>query len=337
MSAVRSFRSRLWVGSVLWTLGVLLVVSVLLVTFLATHPQPHMVILGWLLAVPAVVLLCVGGVCMAVGAQQIRRGLSAVDELRGHLLAVHQGHARYVSGVYPAEVQPLVDDLNALLADRERRVSRAVSTAADLAHGLKTPLAVLSGDADRAAAAGNRELSASLIVEIDRMRRQVDYHLAAARASASAHTPNVACRLAPTVDGLVRALARLHADRELQFSATVPASTAVRCSREDVEEMLGNLLDNACKWGRRRVCLDASATTGGIVVTVDDDGPGLDPALAEAVLGRGIRADQRVPGSGLGLAIVQQVADVYGGSIALGRSPIGGVRAQLTLPTASSP
>lgn len=337
MSAGRSFRSRLWIGSALWTLGVLLVVSVVLIVFLATHPQPHLIILAWFLAIPAGLIAFAGVISMIVGAQQIRRGLSAVDELRGQLLAVQRGHAPRVPGLYPAEVQPLVDDLNALLADREQRVARAIAEAGDLAHGLKTPLAVLSGEAERAATAGHVELAASMTVEIDRMRRQIDYQLAGARASAAAHTPGVSCALAPTVDGLVRALARLHVDRGLQFDVTVPASLTVRCAREDVEEMLGNLLDNACKWGRhhvevsaRRDALDAAH----VVILVSDDGPGVDEGMTATVLERGVRADQRVPGSGLGLAIVRRLAELYAGSIALERSPRGGVLARLTLPAA---
>lgn len=334
MSAGRSFRSRLWIGSVLWTLGVLLVVSVLLVVFLATHPEPHMVILQGFLAVPAGVIALAGAVCMGIGAQQIRRGLSAVDQLRKQLLAVQRGDAPRVLGVYPAEVQPLVDDLNGLLAEREQRVARALGSAGDLAHGLKTPLAVLLGDAARAAAAGQQELSASMTVEIDRMRRQIDYQLAGARASAAAHTPGVVSELAPTVEGLVRALERLHADRGLQFDIVVPGALTVRCAREDVEEMLGNLLDNACKWGHRRVRVEARLVARAILLTVDDDGAGLDVALAGTVLERGVRADQRAPGTGLGLAIVRQLAELYAGSIVLEPSPLGGVRAVLTLPEA---
>jgi signal transduction histidine kinase len=331
MSANRSFRSRLLVGSVAWTMGLLLVVSVFLVVFLAAHPQPHRVILRWFLTVPAALVAVVGAACMVVGVWQIRRGFSAVDELRGRLAAVRRGDLQGLPGSYPSEVQPLVDDLNILLADRAQRVERAAAVAGDLAHGLKTPLAVLARDAERASAAGEIELAGSITSQIDRMRQQVDYHLAGARASAAANTPGITCALAPVIRGLVHTLERLHADRGLHFEQDVPPDHFARCSRADVEEMLGNLLDNACKWGRTTVRVTSVRQDGDMVLTVDDDGPGLDPALAMSVIARGVRADERVPGSGLGLAIVRQLADVYGGSIDLVASPFGGLRARLTL------
>lgn len=331
MSAGRSFRSRLLVGSVVWTIGVLLLVSVFLVVFLAAHPRPHAVILDWFITVPAALVAAVGAACLAAGALQIRRGLSAVDELRVQLTAVRRGDARRLPGTYPAEVQPLVDDLNALLSDRAERTARAVEAAGDLAHGLKTPLAVLARDAERAAASGDRDLADSMTSQIDRMRRQIDYHLAGARASAAANTPGVSCVLAPAVQGLVRTLERLHADRGLRLEQDVPPHHVVCCSREDVEEMLGNLLDNACAWAHASVRVTSALEHGHVVLTVDDDGPGLDPGLAASVTERGVRADERVPGSGLGLAIVRHLADLYGGSLVLARSPLGGLRAQLTL------
>ena len=125
---------------------------------------------------------------------------------------------------------------------------------------------------------------------------------------------------------------RLHADRGLAIDVRVASDHAVRCQREDLDEMLGNLLDNACKWGRSRVTIASTAGRQSIVITLDDDGPGLDPSMLDAVLQRGVRADEAAPGSGLGLAIVRDLAELYGGAVALSRSPDGGVRAQLTLP-----
>jgi signal transduction histidine kinase len=251
---------------------------------------------------------------------------------------VQRGEAPRVNGTYPAEVQPLVDDLNRLLADRDARLAGAIAAAGDLAHELKTPLAVLARDAERPHAAGAEARASERAEQIDRMRRVIDYHLAGARASAAAHLPGVRCDLASAVDGLLRTVARLYSGRGLHFEAAVPSTHAVRCQRDDVEEMLGNLLDNACKWSRTRVQVASRLVDAQCVVTVDDDGAGLDPSLAQAVLERGVRADQRVPGTGLGLAIVRQLADVYGGAIVLVPSPLGGVRAQLSLPAvASSP
>ena len=334
MSARGSFRSQLVIGSVLWTIGVLLTVSVLLIVFLATHPEPHRMVLGWAARVPLVLTLSAGAGLMAAGVWRIRQGLSAVDRLRIHLAAVHRGDERQVAGRYPVEVQPLVDDLNALLAEREQRVQRAVAKAGDLAHGLKTPLAVLSADADRVAATGHAELAGSMAAQVDRMRRQIDYHLAHARAAASREVPGLRSLVAPSVEALFRTLERLYAGRPISFQMSVPPAHAVRCQREDLEEILGNLLDNACKWGRTQVRVESLATETGVSIAVDDDGPGLEPSLASEVLRRGVRADQQVPGSGLGLAIVRAPVELYGGTIELTRSPVGGLRGRVQLPSA---
>jgi signal transduction histidine kinase len=272
--------------------------------------------------------------CMTGGFLYFRSGLSQVDRLRTRLLAVRNGRDRRVEGEYPTEVQPLVNDLNALLDHREKVVSRALSKAGDLAHGLKTPLAVLSHEAELAEAAGHSDLAATITQQVERMRRQVDYHLAQARAAASGATPGARCSVSTSAEGLARTLLRLHADRGLAIRVSVPADHSVRSEREDVDEMLGNLLDNGCKWARTQVAIASSVVDTGIEITVDDDGPGLDPSMREAVLQRGVRADEAAPGSGFGLAIVSDLAELYGGSIALEQSPDGGVRARLQVPGA---
>ena len=244
---------------------------------------------------------------------QVRRGLSPINNLRARLAGLHQGRDRRVDGNYPTEVQPLVNDLNALLDHREQAVSRAVAKAGDLAHGLKTPLAILAHEAERARAAGQPEVAAAIQQQVDRMRRQVDYHLAHARAAASGATAGARCSIKESADGLARALLRLHAERGIAIDVRVPPDLSVRVQREDLDEMLGNLLDNACKWGRSHVTYRTPGTTGAVVeITVDDDGSGLAGEMREAVLQRGVRADEAAPGSGLGLAIVRDLAEVYG-------------------------
>ena len=166
------------------------------------------------------------------------------------------------------------------------------------------------------------------------MRRQVDYHLAHARASASGGDPTARCHVLTSADALARTMMTIHADRHLSIDVNVPHEHFVRGRREDYEEMLGNLVDNACKWARSRVEVRSSIVDGSVVTTVDDDGPGLDPSLWESVLKRGVRADEAAPGSGLGLAIVADLAELYGGTISLGPSPRGGLRATLVLPVA---
>jgi signal transduction histidine kinase len=264
----------------------------------------------------------------------LRQALTPFHRLRERLLAVRAGHHRRVEGAYPSEVQPLIDDLNALLDDREKAVKRALSTAGDLAHGLKTPLALLAQEADRAGAAGNGEVAENIAQHVDRMSRQVTYHLARARAAASGFTSFTPCPLAPSVEALVRTLLKLYAGRALNISSNVTPDLCARIQREDLDEMLGNLLDNACKWAKSRIQLDASRIDGRLVVTLDDDGPGLPGALRSRVLERGVRVDEGAPGSGLGLAIVRDLAELYGGSISLEDSPLGGLRARILFPAA---
>jgi signal transduction histidine kinase len=226
----------------------------------------------------------------------------------------------------------LVDDLNALLDERERAVKRALATAGDLAHGLKTPLAILAQEAERAGAAGDSALAAGIAQQVERMRRQVDYHLARARAAASGAAPAVRCQAGVSAEGLVRTLLKLYSGRAIHIEVHVAPEHAVRIQREDLDEMLGNLLDNACKWASSLVTLESARTGSAILFTVDDDGPGLARPLRTVVLQRGVRADEAAPGSGLGLAIVRDLADLYGGSISLDDSPRGGLRARLSLP-----
>ena len=322
-----SLTARLVIGSVLWTIGIVLVVHHVSLALVHRFPRTmggvHFALLG---------ILLVGLLIAALA--QVRGGLAPLHRLRARLAGVRAGHARHVEGDYPAEVQPLVDDLNALLDERERRVARAQARAGDLAHGLKTPLAVLAQEAERAAASGHRELSAVLGEQVERMRRQVESHLAAARAAGPAATAGERSSVAESAAALARTLLRLHADRGFAIDVRVPPERVARVARVDLDEMLGNLLDNACKWSRSRVVVEAAAGNGRVVVTVDDDGPGLSPELRQAVLRRGVRADEAAPGSGLGLAIVRDLAELYGGAIALEASPAGGLRARLELPAA---
>lgn len=320
-------------GSALWTVGLLCVVSVGGVAFLAHNPRPHAVLLNWFMAIPAGLAFAAGVAAMIVGVFRIRRSLSMVDELGTRLSAVHRGETTRLLGDYPAELQPLVDSLNALIAERETRVQRAIARAGDLAHGLKTPLSVLSRDAWRIAESGDRELAASLNGQIARMRRQIDYHLAHARAAASAKSRGLRTPLSTSAEGLRRTLERVHAERSIAFDMRVSSSHTVTCQREDLDEMLGNLLDNACKWCRSRVRLESREDGAFVTITVEDDGTGLDASLTDAVLKRGFRADEQMPGSGLGLAIVRDLAELYEGSITLTRSTLGGLQAELRLPS----
>jgi signal transduction histidine kinase len=325
-----ALRTRLLLGAILWTFGLFAVTGVVITHLFGTYPRAPEIFHHPFTHPKVVTLFALA--CMVAGLVQVRSGLSSVNRLRTRLGAVRTGRDRRVEGSYPAEVQPLVDDLNALLEHRERTVKRAVTKAGDLAHGLKTPLALLAQEADRAHAACHHELAAAIAQHVDRMRRQMDYHLAQARAAASGATPGARCSVSTSADGLSRTLQRLYANRGLTIAAHIDTGHDVRAQREDVDEMLGNLLDNACKWASSRVSISSSRHDSAVLITVDDDGPGIPAAMHEAVLQRGVRADEAAPGSGLGLAIVRDLAEVYGGSIALSASPIGGLRATLRLP-----
>ena len=324
-----SLRFRLAVGAALWSIGIFAAAGVLMMHLVGSHPQvPNTV---HHIFAQTVQMLAIAAIALTVGYVQMRRGFSPIAQLRHRLGEVQQGRERQLRGDYPAEVQPLVTDLNALLAARDASVARAQAKAGDLAHGLKTPLAVLTHEAEQARAAGHHALADTLIVEIERMRRQIEYHLAQARAGASAATAGTRSDIRASVTALIRTMTRVHANRTLSF-VDRSSPDHVRVEVQDLEEMLGNLLDNACKWAKTQVCISSVRRGGEVVIAVDDDGPGLDPTLRDAVLSRGVRADESAPGSGLGLAIVRELAGLYGGTVSLSASALGGLRVELTLP-----
>jgi signal transduction histidine kinase len=325
---LRSLHARLTAGVGIWTLTIL--AAILLIGHLAAVRHPAQV---WLLHDSLLTLS--GVVLVTAGVSVIRRGLSPFRMLRDRLAAVREGRSPRLEGEYPTELVPLVDDLNGLLEERERRVGRAVTKAGDLAHGLKTPLAVLAKDIDSADEAGQHDLAVSMRLQVERMRRQIDWHLAQARATAAGPATGARANIGECARGLARALEHLYAGRSLAIAVDAPADATARVPVEDLEEMLGNLLDNACKWARSRVSVTAALQQSRVVIDVDDDGAGLDPAMRDLVLRRGVRADEAAPGSGLGLAIVRELAEAYDGAVTLERSPDGGVRARLTLPASS--
>ncbi len=328
-----SLRSRVFLGAFLWSLGLFLFSGMALTHYMLFVPQAPGIFHGFFIRyMPAIAIATIAS--MIIGLAQVRKGLASLNELRANLTGVREGREARLGGEYPSEVQPLVSELNALLIDREQRVSRALTKAGDLAHGLKTPLTLLNQQAEKARSEGHPELASAIAQQVDRMRRQVDYHLAHARASASGGNPTARCHVLTSADALARTMTTIHADRQLSIDIDASHQAFVRSQREDFEEMLGNLVDNACKWAKSRVAVHSTADNGFVVLTVDDDGPGLDPSLRETVLRRGVRADEAAPGSGLGLAIVGDLVELYGGSIALGESPLGGMRATLRLPSA---
>jgi signal transduction histidine kinase len=322
---LRSLRARLVVGALVWSLALILAGMLGGGIFIRFHPR-------WTAVMHYSFMMFIGAVLVTAGISVMRRVLLPFDSIRERLAAVREGRTARLDGEYPTEVTPLVTDLNTLLAEREQRVARAVARAGDLAHGLKTPLAILAQDVDRAEHAGQHDLAASMRQQVERMRRQVDSNLAQARATASGAVPGACASVAAAAHALGRTMARLHAARALTIDVDHVPDVAVRVPMEDLEEMLGNLLDNGCKWAASRVSVSASTAGGVVTIDVDDDGAGLEPPMRKRVLQRGVRGDEAASGSGLGLAIVRDLADAYSGSIALEPSPAGGVRARLRLP-----
>ena len=325
----RSLRWHILLGALLWTVGLLPMGHML---FLVLTGRGHEPFVGVFHIGLTGIVLSLALVFLAAGFAQVHRGLLLFDQLRTRLSAVRDGHERSIEGAYPAEVQPLVNDLNSLLEHREKVVRRALAKAGDLAHGLKTPLAVLAQEADRVEAEGQHDAAATIHQQIERMCRQIESHLAHARAVSSGGTPGTHCVVLVSAEGLSRTLLRIYDARGLDIGVDVSPEHSIRCEREDLDEMLGNLLDNACKWARSAVRVRSSRENGGIVIFVDDDGPGIVAGMRDAVLRRGVRADEAAPGSGLGLSIVRDLVEVYGGTICLENSPMGGLRARLQLP-----
>ena len=329
MMRLRSLRWRIVLGALFWTAGLLPISH--LIFILVAYRKPGQVLT---FRVGFHITLFLALLCLVAGFVEVRTGLLPFGQLRKRLSAVHDGLERRIDGSYPIEVQPLVNDLNSLLEQREKAVQRALAKAGDLAHGLKTPLAVLAQEADQAEAEGHHEVADTIHQQVERMRRQIDYHLARARAATSGETPGAHCAVLLSAEGLSRTLLRIYAARGLNIKVDVSPEHSIRGRREDLDEMLGNLLDNACKWARAAVSVQSLQENDTIIIYVDDDGPGIPPEMRDTVLQRGVRADEAAPGSGLGLAIVRDLAEVYGGTIFLENSPRGGLRARLQLPAA---
>jgi signal transduction histidine kinase len=328
-----SLRTRIMSGAVLWTVG-LFILAMIVSTAIMLRFRVSAIFIHGMASAHGFALLGVVALVMIAGFVLVRRSLEPLWSLRESLALVRSGRERQVLGTYPSEVQPLVDELNGLLDHQEQAVRRAAAKAGDLAHGLKTPLAVLSHEADRARAAGQLELAGTMASQVERMRRQIDYHLAHARAAASGATASARATVLDAASALARTLERLHADRAIAVDIHADPTHVVRTQPEDLEEMLGNLLDNAFKWTRTRVWVSSRTVDEGIEISVEDDGPGVTPSMRRQVLQRGVRADETAPGSGLGLAIVRDLTELYGGSIELHDRQGGGLRATLRLPGA---
>ena len=265
---------------------------------------------------------------------QVRFGLAPLNRISRGLAAIRSGKAEKLVGSFPVEIEPLARETNALIDANREIVERARTHVGNLAHALKTPLSVMMNEA---AARGDDALAEKVKEQAGIMRDQVTRHLERARIAARVAVVGTITDVVPVVQALARTIEKTHHGKEIPIDLDIQADARFRGERQDLEEMIGNLVDNACKWAGSRVSIEVmleQPEPGRQVVriVVDDDGPGLTPAQREQVSRRGQRLDETKPGSGLGLSIVVELASLYGGALNLGTAPIGGLRAELVLP-----
>src|SRR5271156_6708306 len=267
---------------------------------------------------------------------QVRFGLAPLKRISDSIADIRSGRAEQLEGEFPVEIAPLARETNALIDANREIVERARTHVGNLAHAIKTPLSVIVNEA---AAHGADPFAHKVLEQADVMRDQVAHHLERARIAARPTVVGTVTEVAPAIEALRRTMEKIHRDRGIVIEVEADPQAKFRGERQDLEEMAGNLVDNACKWASSRVFIevlvDRPAAPGAapmLRINVDDDGRGLSAAELAQVSRRGQRLDESMPGSGLGLSIVVDLAALYGGSLKLGKAPIGGLRAELVLP-----
>lgn len=268
---------------------------------------------------------------------QVRYGLRPLKKISESIAQIRSGEVERLQGDFPKEVALLAGEVNALLDSNREIVDRARTHVGNLAHALKTPLSVLLNETSNVKGPVGGKIREQLGV----MRDQVQRHLERARIAARVAVVSTTIEVAPVIEVLVRTMEKIHRERGITLRTKLIRETKFRGEQQDLEEMVGNLVDNACKWAAARVDIEMfmlsapqAGRAGSFRLQVDDDGPGLAPAEREEVLHRGKRLDESKPGTGLGLSIVLELAKLYGGTLQLGSSPLGGLRAELVLPAA---
>jgi signal transduction histidine kinase len=267
---------------------------------------------------------------------QVRFGLAPLKRISESIADIRSGRAERLEGEFPVEIAPLARETNALIDANREIVERARTHVGNLAHAIKTPLSVIVNEA---ATHGADPFATKVLEQADVMRDQVAHHLERARIAARVSIIGTVTEVAPAIEALRRTMEKIYRGRGIVIEVTADAQARFRGERQDLEEMAGNLVDNACKWAASRVFIEVrierpaqSGASPMLRIIVDDDGRGLSAAERAQVSRRGQRLDESKPGSGLGLSIVVDLAALYGGSLSLGNAPIGGLRAELTLP-----
>lgn len=279
----------------------------------------------------AALLVLAGALLVAAIIIQVRVGLKPLFDLRKEVMDVRKGRAERVAGRYPAELEPLAQELNALVAHNQEVVERQRTHVGNLAHALKTPLSVMLAEASSATG----DLAELVRRQAETMRTQVDHHLRRARTAARAQGSRDRTPVTPALEELARTLERIFEMRGVMIDWTSPDDLAFQGERQDLLEIAGNIMENACKWCRREVWVSAEPISDDhFRLVIEDDGPGLPPDGRNEVLKRGARLDEGAPGSGLGLSIVDELVRAYGGRMTLGESGHGGLMVALELPRA---
>jgi len=286
-------------------------------------------------------ILTFAGLALALilsSAAQLRFGLKPLRRFQQEVAAVRRGEAQRIEGIFPPDISPLADEINLLIAANREVVERARTQVGNLAHALKTPLSVIGNEAS---ADRSNPLAAKVEEQAAIMRDQLSFYLNRARAAVRAQAPGSAADVNAALEALVRTFQKIYAARAIGFVCGIPERIRFHGERQDFDEMVGNLIDNAGKWTQSAVAITVAKEPPRIdserrffLVTIDDDGPGLSPRLRQAALARGKRLDETKPGSGLGLSIVADLASLYGGQLSLETSPQDGLRAVLRLPCA---
>jgi len=287
---------------------------------------------GFVVATAAAFAL-LGGLLIAAIVMQVRVGLRPLFQLRREVASVRRGKADSLVGSYPVELTPLAEELNALVIHNQEVVERQRTHVGNLAHALKTPISVMLTEA------GQRpgQLADVVSRQAQTMRQQVDHHLRRARAAARAQAQGERTQVVEALDELARTLERIFSGKGIEIDWDADDELYFHGERQDLLEIAGNAMENACKWGRARVRVRAAAEDEArLRLTIDDDGPGLPEEGREAVLKRGTRLDESAPGSGLGLSIIDELARAYGGSLRLEQSSLGGLRVEVVLPRAEA-
>ena len=280
-----------------------------------------------------IVLGAVGAMLAIMSVIVARIAMRPISRLRKAIERVREGDAVAVDGAYPTEIAPLAEEVNELLRSNAQIIERAKSQVGNLAHGLKTPIAVLRNEA----AAKQGALADVVAAETEKMSTMVSTYLERARLAARTSVVGKKADSTMIMLRLTRVMRKIHPDVTVAFQRPDASLPWFRGDEADLEEMAGNLLDNACKWSKGQVGVRLSAERGDtgamLLIRIDDNGPGLSEEDAQKVLRRGVRLDEKTPGSGLGLDIVKELVDVYGGSLQLKRSALGGLLVELRLPT----